>query len=59
MSRKPSPLDDHALKTALHAYLVAHGGDPNGGNADAVLAERDLERAVDLLIETTTRGRRR
>lgn len=40
-------LDNEALVQALRRYVIACGGDPSSSTPDAVIAERDIEQAID------------
>jgi hypothetical protein len=46
---------DRQLDRALADWCRACGGDPEGGSADAVLAERELEAAIKAHVATGSR----
>lgn len=46
-----SALDDNAIVEALRKYVLAHGGDPNSTGCDVVLAEREIEEAIQALVD--------
>lgn len=42
-----SAFDNQALEAAIKRYVRACGGDPDGASAEAVLAEREVEQAIE------------